>query len=93
MNRKVYYKAIALVDKIDNMLQRQIVKVLDRQIDIEDPAYTKYAGTSFQSIVGILIFDIVAIKRNAAVQQRYEHNHYIITTKLLRRCIYNYEHS
>ena len=74
-------------------MQRQIVKGLGNQIDIEDPAYTKYAGTSFQSIVWMLIFDIVTIKRNAAVQQRYEYNHYIITTKLLRRCIYNYEHS
>ena len=45
-------KAISLVDKIGNMLQRQIVvKALGKQIDIEYPAYTKYdAGTSFQSI-------------------------------------------
>ena len=68
-------------------MQRQIVKGLVNQIDIEDPAYTKYAGTSFQSIVGTLIFDIVTIKRNAVVLERYENNHYIITTKLLRRCI------
>jgi hypothetical protein len=27
-------------------MQRQIVKALGQQIDIEDPAYTKYAGTS-----------------------------------------------
>ncbi|MFL6402018.1 MAG: hypothetical protein ACJ71M_00860 [Nitrososphaeraceae archaeon] len=33
-------KAIALVDKMDNMLQRQIVKALGKQLDIEDPAYT-----------------------------------------------------
>ncbi len=70
------------------MLQRQIViKGLGKQIDIEDPAYTKYAGTSFQSIVWMLIFDIVTIKRNAAVLQRYENNRRITTTKLLRRCI------
>ncbi len=70
------------------MLQRQIViKALGQQIDIEDPAYTKYAGTSFQSIVWMLIFDIVTIKRNTAVLQRYENNHCITTTKLLKRCI------
>jgi hypothetical protein len=46
--------------------QRQIiVKALGKQIDIEYPAYRKYTGTSFQSIVGMLIFDIVTIKRNA----------------------------
>jgi hypothetical protein len=69
--------------------QRQVVvKALGKQIDIEDPAYTKYASTSFQSIVWMLIFDIVTIKRNAAVLPRYENNHYITTTKL-RGCIKN----
>jgi hypothetical protein len=58
------------------MLQRQIVvKALCKQIDIEDPAYTKYdATTSFQSIVWMLIFDIVTINRNAAILQGYENN-------------------
>jgi hypothetical protein len=69
-------------------MQRQIVKGLGNQLDTEDPAYAKYAGTSFQSIVWILIFDIVTIRRNAAVIQRYENNHCImLTAKLLRRCI------
>ena len=69
-------------------MQRQIVKGLGNQIDIEYPAYTKYAGTSFQSIVWMLIFDIVTIKRNATVpRERYENNHCITTTKLLWRCI------
>ena len=69
-------------------MRRQIVKGLDYQIDIEDPAYKKYAGKSFQSIVCMLIFDIVTIKRNAAVLQRYENNHCImLTTKLLRSSI------
>ena len=68
--------------------QRQIVnKALGNQIDTKDPLYTKYAITGFQSIVWMLIFDIVTIKRNAAVLQRYENNHCITTTKLLRRCI------
>jgi hypothetical protein len=72
------------------MLQRrQIDKALGNQIDIEDIAYTKYdSGTSFQFIAWMLIFDIVTIKRNAAVLQRYENNHCImLTTKLLRSCI------
>ena len=68
--------------------QRQIVvNALSKQIDIEDPPYMKYAGTSFQSILGMLIFDIVTIKRNAAVLQRYENNRCITTTKLLRSSI------
>jgi hypothetical protein len=70
------------------MLQRQIViKALGMQIDTEDPASTKYAGRSFQFVVGMSIFDIVTIKRNAAVLHRYENNRCITTTKLLRSCI------
>ena len=43
-------KAIALVDNMDNMLQRQI-KALGSRIDIEDPEYRKCdAITSFHSI-------------------------------------------
>jgi hypothetical protein len=88
LDRKVYYKSYSFCRDIDYMIQRQIVvKGLGKQIDIEDPAYTKYAGTSFQSIVWMMIFDIVTIKRNAAVL-RYENNHCITTTKLLRSCIY-----
>jgi hypothetical protein len=68
------------------MLQIQRVNALGKQIGIEDPAYTKYAGTTFQCIVWMMIFDIVTIKRNAAVLQRYENNHCITTTKLLWRC-------
>jgi hypothetical protein len=70
------------------MLQRQIVsKALGTQIGIEDLVCIKYAGTSFQFIAWMLIFDIVTIKRNYAVLERYENNHWIITDKLLRRCI------
>ena len=68
------------------MLQIQLVNALGKHIDIEDPAYTKYAGTSFQFIAWMLIFDIVTIKRNPAVE-RYENNHCIATTKLLRSCM------
>jgi hypothetical protein len=50
------------------MLQSQIVvKGLGKHIDIEDPAYTNYTTTSFQSIVGMLTFNIVTIKRNDSV--------------------------
>ncbi|HET6799181.1 MAG TPA: hypothetical protein VFH25_01345, partial [Nitrososphaeraceae archaeon] len=77
---------IALVDKINYMLQRRqiVVKGFGKKIDTEDLVYIKYAGTSFQSIVWMLIFDFVTIKRNAAVLQRYENNHCITTAKLLR---------
>jgi hypothetical protein len=69
-------------------MRKQIVKALGNQINIEGPAYTKYARTTFQSIVGMLIFDIVPRKRNAAVLQRYENNHCImLTTTKLRSCI------
>ena len=89
MDRKVYYKRLALVDnKIDYIIQeRQIVaKALGKQIDIEDPGYTKFAGTSFQSIVWMLIFDIVTIKRTVSAH-KHETNRCITTTKLLRSCI------
>ena len=70
------------------MLQRQIViKGFGTRINIEDLVCIKYAGTSFHSIVWMLIFDVVTIKRNAVVLQRYQNNHCIATTILLRRCI------
>jgi hypothetical protein len=57
------------------MIHRQIVvKGLPKQIDIEYSAYTNYAGTSFQFIAWMLIFDTVTIKRNCAVLERYENN-------------------
>ena len=43
-------KAIAFIEKIDNMLQRQIVRAIGKQIDIEYLVLIKYAITSFQSI-------------------------------------------
>ena len=64
-----------------------VIKGFDTQIDTEDLVRTKYDGTSFQFIAWMLRFDIVTIKRNSAVLQRYENNHCITTTKLLRRCI------
>ena len=83
-------KAIAHVEKLYNMLQRQIVvKGLGKQIDIEYPAYTKYdASTSFQSIVWILISVNVTIYRTVLIQRYQSTNHCIIlTTTKLRSCI------
>jgi hypothetical protein len=45
-------------------MQRQIIKTLSNQIDIEDPAYRKYAITDFHSIVWMFIVVIVTIYRN-----------------------------
>ena len=44
------------MEKIDYMLQQRqiVVKGLGKQIDTKDPAYTKYAGTSFQFIAWML---------------------------------------
>ena len=50
-------------------MQAQFVKAVGKQVDKEDPAYRNYAGTRFQSIVGMLIFDIVTIKRNAGIPE------------------------
>jgi hypothetical protein len=71
------------------MLQRRqiVIKGFGTRINIEDLVCIKYAGTSFQFIAWMLIFDIVTIKRNFAVLERYENNHCIIITKLLWRCI------
>jgi hypothetical protein len=60
-------------------MQAQVVKALGKQL--EYLVCTKDAITRFQSIVCMLIFDIVTIKRNSAVLQRYENNHCITTTK------------
>jgi hypothetical protein len=76
-------KAIAFVDKIDYyMLQRQIIKALLEQIDVEYPIYMKYAITSFDSIAWMWISVIVTMKRTAPTQSSC-----IIITKLLRSCI------
>ncbi len=49
------------------MLQRRQsgVKGLGKKIDIEDPAYRKYAIINFHSIVWMFIAIIVTIYRNA----------------------------
>jgi hypothetical protein len=65
------------------MLQRQIVvKALGKQMDVEDPAYRKYAIVDFHSIVWMFIAVIVTIYRTITLSESYENSHYIITTKL-----------
>jgi hypothetical protein len=39
--------------------QRQIVKISGKQMDIEDPVFTKYAITSFLPIAWMLISSII----------------------------------
>jgi hypothetical protein len=81
-------KAIAFVEKIDNMLQRQIViKALGKQINIEDLVCTKYAISNFHSKAWVFISANVTIYRTIALPESYENNHCITTTKLLRRRI------
>ena len=50
------------------ILQRQIVKALGKQIDIEDIVYSKYAVVSFHSITWMLISVIVTIYRTIPLQ-------------------------
>ena len=57
------------------------MQALGNQIDIENPLCMKYTNTSFQSIVWMLIFDIVTIKRNTGVLHKYVNNHCITTTE------------
>jgi hypothetical protein len=68
------------------MLQRQIIKAVGKQIDIEDIEYTKYTNTTFDSIIWIFIRVNVTIYRTIALSETYENSHYIMTTEL-RSCI------
>jgi hypothetical protein len=75
------------VDKIDSMLQRQIVKAVDNRIDIEDPGDKKYAITYFHSITWMWVSVIVTIYRIVPVQ-RFQTSHCIVMiSKLLRSSI------
>jgi hypothetical protein len=76
------------VDKIDNMLQRQIiVKGLGKQIDIEDPVCTIYAIASFLSIAWMLISVNVTIYGTIPLQKYQGTSHCIDPTTRLRSCI------
>ena len=60
--------------KIDYMLQqRQIVKTLGKQIDVEDPRRRKYAIIYFHSLTWMFIFVDDTIYRNVS-HQGYETN-------------------
>ena len=83
-------KAIAFVEKIDNMLQRRqiVVKALVKQIDIEYPVCIKYTSTSFHSISWMLISVNVTIYRTAPPRTCQSISHCILlTTELARRNI------
>jgi hypothetical protein len=67
-------------------MKRQIIKTLGDQMDIEDPAYRKYAITDFHSIVWMFIAVIVTIYRTITLSESYEISPYIVTTKL-RSCV------
>jgi hypothetical protein len=84
--RKVYStKAIALVGKIDYMIQkRQIVKALGKQVDIEDPRYVKYVFISFHYLDLLRISVIVTIYRTNASTKGFQSSHFISTAKLRR---------
>ena len=84
LDRKSTTKAIASIEKIDNMLQRQIVdKALGNAIDIEDPAYPKSAIRSFHSISRCS--DLSMLPHTGL--DNHNTGHCIIATKLLRSCI------
>jgi hypothetical protein len=69
--------------------QRQIVKALDKYVNIEDPVSTKYAITDFHSIVWMFISIDVTIYRTVLIQRYQSTSHFIMlmTTKLLRYSI------
>ena len=69
--------------------QRQIdVKALGKQIDIEDPEFTKYIIVSFLSMAWMLISVNVTIYRTVPIQRCQGSSHCIMmTTAKLRSCI------
>jgi hypothetical protein len=71
------------------MLERQIVvNTLVKQIDIEDPEYTKYIIASFLSTARMLISVNVTIYRTLTIQRCQSTSHCIMmTTTKLRSCI------
>jgi hypothetical protein len=68
-------KAIAFVDnEIDYMLQRQIIKALDKQIEIECIVCAKCVNRSFHYISWMIISVIVTNNRTVPLQ-RYQNSH------------------
>ena len=64
------------------MLQRQIIKTLDKQIGTDNLAYTKYTIASFLFMAWMIISVNITIYRTTGLAQRYEISPYIMTTKL-----------
>jgi hypothetical protein len=65
------------------MLQRrQIVKALEKQIDVEDPDGINYASTSFHSIAWMFISVKVTIYRTNTPPKSCQSSHCITTAKL-----------
>ena len=87
--KSLLQKAIALVEYINYMQQRQIVvKGLGNQIGIEDPGYIKYTNTTFGFIIWVFIYLNVTIYRTVLLQHYQSTSYYILlTTKLSRRNI------
>jgi hypothetical protein len=74
------------VDKRDYMLlQRQIVKALGKQTDIEDSEGMKFAFTRFHSIAWMTISVNVTIYRTNTLSQGFQNSHFITTAKLRSR--------
>ena len=87
LNRKPTTKAIAHVDKMDNMLQqRQIVNGLGKQI--EDALYIKYIIRCFHYIDCMFIPVNVTIDRTVPIQP-YQSSNYCMMMNMtrLRSCI------
>jgi hypothetical protein len=61
--------------------QRQIVKALGKQINIEDPICVKYATTSFHYLDWLLISVNVTTYRTVQPEE-YQSSHCITTAKL-----------
>ena len=64
------------------ILQTQIVKALGKQIDTEDPVYTKYAITYFPFITWMFISVNVTIYRTIVQPESYENSYFVTTAKL-----------
>ena len=87
IGQKSTTKDIALVDKIDNMLQqRQIVNGLGKQI--EDALYIKYTIRYFHYIDWMFISVHVTVDRTVPIQPYQSSNYYMMMNMTrLRSCI------
>jgi hypothetical protein len=86
LGHKKLHKAIILVDNMDNMLQRQIVNGLGKQI--EDALYIKYTIRCFHYIDCMFIPVHVTIDRTVPIQA-YQSSNYCMMMNMtkLRSCV------